>query len=290
MLAVVVASKDPLEIISESIALVERFPGQCGIEFGLCESFDLPENIVERVAALPVSAKALHADRNAIGLEGLSSGNVEAVARVQAEARICKALAIDRAVVHSRVQVDRRPHDESNPRASARVWAVGALCMANAGLTPLYEKTVESLNWFEEFFDEWDRLGLAPQTGFTLDIGHARVWQRTSLEHWLQFTQQLQARGFELHFHVHGNNGEADQHRALHLAWEEGLLAPSADYAPRGVLPWLGEAMAAHPNALFTLENVAHLGPQAFRYTRNALAHATDKEAASNSLEPLCVE
>ena len=70
------------------------------------------------------------------------------------------------------------------------------------------------------------------------------------------------------------------------LAWEEGLLARSADYAPHGILPWLGEAIVAHPDALPTLENVAHFGTQAFGYARNALAHATDKEAAV-SLEPV---
>jgi hypothetical protein len=77
--------------------------------------------------------------------------------------------------------------------------------------------------------------------------------------------------GFAVHFHIHGNGGDCDMHRPLHLAAEEGLLDPSEDWAPRGVLPWLRDAVREHPDSIFTLENKTEYAIPAFNFAIAAL-------------------
>jgi hypothetical protein len=143
--------------------------------------------------------------------------------------------------------------------------------MSDMGMRPLVEKTHESLPWLEAFFSEWDRMGIASRTGFCLDIGHSRIWHRASLERWLEFTMRRRDQGFAVHFHIHGNGGDRDSHRPLHLAADEGLLDPSQDWAPRGVLPWLRDAVREHPESIFTLENKTEYAVPVFDYAMAAL-------------------
>lgn len=267
MLAVKIFQGDPDALNSAVIALVEKEQSQCGLEVALYQGTELPSDQVNRIAALQPDHKILHTFHRQIGLTELEQEEPVALERVRTEAEVARALNISRAVVHSITFADHRTELPS-PQKAAHQWLKGVERMQSLGLHPYLENTTEPLHWLEDLFDEWDQLGVQSQVGFTLDIGHVRVWSDQLLNQWLAFTQQLKERGFDLHFHIHANHGSRDEHISLIRAFQDDLLEPSEDWAPLGVIPWLKAAMQAHSNALFTLENPSHEAQDNWEFTR----------------------
>lgn len=273
MLAVKLFTDCTYALNSAALSLAEGGSGSCGIEVGITSDDNLPGEIEQRLVRLPTEAKVLHSHLREIGLAEISAARPETMKHLESEMLACRRMGISASVVHTyRSQDDSVRTDYPDPVAAARQWSDAALKMFAMGMLPLVEKTFEPLPWIESFFSEWHRMGIADRTGFCLDIGHSRVWHRTTLERWLEFTKRLRDQGFAIHFHIHGNGGDWDWHRPLHLAEEEGLLAPSQDWAPRGVLPWLRDAMREHPDSLFTLENKVEFAVPAFNFALNAIA------------------
>jgi len=267
MLAVKIFQGDP-DLLNEAvIGHVENNPSLCGLEVALYQGLVLPEPQIERIAALPSKIKILHTFHRIIGLTELQGDAPPALSRLQAEARVAKELNIDRAVVHSVTYADKRS-GLPEARNVAAEWVTSLERMHQHGLRPHLENTTEPLSWHQDLFDEWDKLGVQELSGFTLDIGHVRVWSENELNDWLTFTQQLRHRKFGIHFHIHANHGEFDEHMSLRRAFQEDLLEPSSKWAPLGVIPWLACAMNAHPDALFTLENPAHEAQENWEFTR----------------------
>lgn len=145
---------------------------------------------------------------------------------------------------------------QSDPAAMARSCS-GAIQAASAlGLRLHLEKTYESRAWLEAFYQEAADLGLADHFGFTLDLGHTRVWEREPLELWMQWIAKLDAQGFGLHFHLHGNPGDTDRHDTLCHSQAMGWLDPDPQWAPAGAMPIVKEiARLYESKALLVLEN-----------------------------------
>jgi hypothetical protein len=91
---------------------------------------------------------------------------------------------------------------------------------ARRGLELLIENTFHGDGFYRALFDR-----LPGGAGFCLDIGHAKVWAHASLRGWLDFAEGLEAQGRRLHFHLHCNDGLADQHRAFSEAARAGQTA-----------------------------------------------------------------
>jgi sugar phosphate isomerase/epimerase len=257
---------------SAALSIAEDSDRPCGIEVGLYTEDDLPADLELRIANLPAGTKVLHSFLREVGLAEIAAGRPEAMCHLESEMKACRRMGIAASVIHCYRNPDETVRTEfPDPALAARQWAGAALQMSDMGMRPLVEKTHESLPWLEAFFSEWDRMGIASRTGFCLDIGHSRIWHRASLERWLEFTMRRRDQGFAVHFHIHGNGGDCDMHRPLHLAAEEGLLDPSEDWAPRGVLPWLRDAVREHPDSIFTLENKTEYAIPAFNFAIAAL-------------------
>jgi hypothetical protein len=259
-------------INSATLAIAEDRRRPCGIEVGLYTRDDLPADLEQRIANLPSGTKVLHSYLREVGLAEIAVERPDAMRHLESEMQACRRMGISASVIHCYRSSDETVRTEfPDPVAAARQWAGAALRMFEMGMRPLVEKTHEPLPWLEAFFSEWGRMGIASRTGFCLDIGHTRVWHRASLERWLEFTLRRRDQGFAVHFHIHGNGGDHDEHRPLHLAAAEGLLDPCEDWAPRGVLPWLREAVREHPDSIFTLENKAEFAVPAFDFALAAL-------------------
>lgn len=177
--------------------------------------------------------------------------------RLAKEAGWCRWVGTRDAVVH----LDRSHCGDDdrwrslNPREYALkcVPAIEA-CWA-LGVRLHLEKTYESRAWLAEYFDEVAERGLAGKFGFTFDIGHSRVWEREPLEGWMAMIARLDKMGFGLHFHLHGNPGDADRHDTLGLAQSMGWLEPDPEWAPNGAMPVLAEIQRLYENkALLVLE------------------------------------
>ena len=272
MLAVKIFSTDTEAPQLALLSDLERMaPQNWGLELALYGARDFTEAVCAAVQALPVSRKILHAAHSSVGLRETSMEKPTALAQLTREGRWCQMTGVGASVVHATTNDRLGLAGTLDPRLAARAWARAIDAFNRFGLRPHLENTGEPLTWFEAFFDEWDRMGLAKQAGFCLDIGHARVWNYGTLDAWSAFTRQVAGRGFALHFHVHANHGVTDEHLALHLAHTEGLLEPSSDWAPGGVIAWLAAELQAHPAALFTLENSSAQAAEAFCFTRFAL-------------------
>ena len=73
------------------------------------------------------------------------------------------------------------------------------------------ENTFHPLSFYRWFFGVVERLELR-YIHCCFDIGHAKIWSQESLPQWFQWLHELESKGVHLHFHLHANNGLADQH------------------------------------------------------------------------------
>jgi hypothetical protein len=183
-----------------------------------------------------------------------------AARRLAREAGWCRVVKNRDAVIH--LSRSHCGEDELwrglNPREYARMCVPAIEASWALGVRLHLEKTHESLVWLAAYYDEVAACGLASKFGFTFDIGHSRVWERESLENWMAMIGKLDKMGFGLHFHLHGNPGDADRHDTLGLAQSMGWLEPDAEWAPRGAMPILAEIQRLYENkALLVLENSA---------------------------------
>ncbi|MEZ5454086.1 MAG: hypothetical protein R3E93_14900 [Thiothrix sp.] len=76
------------------------------------------------------------------------------------------------------------------------------------------ENTFHPLAFYQWLFALVERLELR-YIHCCFDIGHAKIWSQESLPQWLQWLHELEDKGVRLHFHLHANNGLADQHLAF---------------------------------------------------------------------------
>ncbi len=272
MLAVKLFTNTPHEVNSSALSLAEDGKIPCGIEVGIYSPDKLSPDLEARIKNLRNETKVLHSNWREIGLGEISNRRPETLRHLENEMFASRRMGISKSIIHTyRNSNDTVRVIYPDPKLAANQWADSALQMFDMGMRPLVEKTFESLPWLQAFYSEWHKLGIASKTGFCFDIGHSRVWHRVQLELWLDFTRSLRDQGFAIHFHIHGNAGDFDCHRPLHLAHEEGLLAPSKDWAPRGVLPWLRDAMREHPESLFTLESKTEYAIPAFKFAIDTL-------------------
>lgn len=82
------------------------------------------------------------------------------------------------------------------------------------------EKVGVSLYW--AIFGIVAQRGLS-NLGFCFDIGHAKALSDTKLVGWITLLDHLKASGIPLHFHLHNNDGTADEHLSFRLAELRGL-------------------------------------------------------------------
>lgn len=104
------------------------------------------------------------------------------------------------------------------------------------------------------------------------DIGHAKIWSGNTLEEWLDFNDELLARGFRVHCHLHANQGFADEH--LSMTEVDALCIGGADdyYNPYG-----------YPNAFW---QVADRFPEAVKVFEVKPEHAIANLEAVLSAHP----
>jgi len=273
MLAGKIFSADPVALTAPVLDLCEQHPSEYGVELALYGAPHFDPVSEQRIHMLAPSRKSLHSLHRCMGLTELAAGDAAALDRLSAEATKARELRISRYVVHA-ASARGSGGVSLTPKQAAHQWAGPLEQMHALGLRPLLENTFQSLTWLTALYEEWAAMGLAPIAGFCLDTGHTRVWERTPLLRWSEFTRALVAHGFALHFHVHANDGADDSHIALHVADETGLLEHSADWAPNGFMPWLGRSFEAHPDALFVLENEAAYARDAFVFARFVLDDA----------------
>jgi Xylose isomerase-like TIM barrel len=73
------------------------------------------------------------------------------------------------------------------------------------------ENTFDEADFYLALFEAIRSKGIS-NIGFCFDIGHARVWSALSFDKWFKYLENIDEMGFEIHFHIHANNGMFDDH------------------------------------------------------------------------------
>ena len=86
-------------------------------------------------------------------------------------------------------------------------------------ITILIENTFSDIKYYERVIKSLIEKGY--NVGFTLDIGHAKIWSGNSLNEWLEVTNNFIELKIPVHYHIHCNNGDFDTHTPLYKGINE---------------------------------------------------------------------
>jgi len=164
-----------------------------------------------------IPQKTLHLDHyRSLGCQ-ISDKSVRE--NITAELGIMRILGINRAVIHY--------HHELPDYLRARRALTPNLKKINAlaefeGATFFVENTLFGLDpanpdFYHLMFEEVLAHGLG-NVGFCFDLGHAKAFSNRSMHDWLQILDWLKENKVPLHFHLHNNDGTADQHLSFQRA------------------------------------------------------------------------
>jgi sugar phosphate isomerase/epimerase len=240
-----------------------------GIEVAIYEYEVFSEEIVNALKALPTSNKMLHLWHKKVYLKGLVQGNEEVWRNFIFEAKEAERMGIKTGILHHMTSYDKNglgPMTDEEIVAYA-IRSISTLSKLNDfGVKPFLENTHEQKHFHEIFFNTLERHDALDLVGFCLDTGHTRAFAKESLDDWLDFVGTLVSRGVHIHYHVHVNHGEIDEHLTLCRGSQTGLLDPIEGWTKEGFLNWFNRAMSLTPNAIFCQEHSSKDAYEAIGY------------------------
>jgi hypothetical protein len=283
-----------------------------GVEVALYAGQGFPKDVEDRLREMSIErpgSVALHASHGAVALAdwigqswsweayqealGVSFGQAHgsSASRLTPEAfRLAGELAWARSVGARSVVIHLEravgPLGESwwksqDPARLAQLSAPALRAARGLGARLVLEKTFESREWFDAFYQRAFELGLSSSLGFAFDLGHSRVWEPEPLGGWLDSMSRWKIQGFELHFHLHGNPGDFDRHATLAEAQAQGWLDPDPKWAPDGALPELERIVSEFgEGSMLVLENSTDQAREALGWAELALGASGARKAA----------
>jgi Xylose isomerase-like TIM barrel len=90
------------------------------------------------------------------------------------------------------------------------------------GITAHIENTFDEADFYFALFEAIRSKGVS-NIGFCFDIGHAKVWSALSFDEWFKYLENIDEMGFDIHFHIHANDGIFDDHLPFLPSVLEGL-------------------------------------------------------------------
>lgn len=252
MLAFKIFPDDHIDNLKSLMTAVVDNQPNAGIELAFYNTCQMSPELSDFILSLPSKHKSLHSDHQKVSLIGL--GSVSEKIRTKADEALLneyqhiKDLNIKKYIIHGGVS-DVYEHNFKD--YGYRDVEMGIKKITSLGLTPLLEKTFESIAWFENIFEQ------APLTlGFCLDIGHVKLWEKDTLENWMLFVDKINDKGHPIHFHIHNNDGTNDQHVNLSKSFVEGFLVEDDTYCHTNVLEWFKKTHQKYGEVcLFTMES-----------------------------------
>ena len=268
MLALKLFTGDYAHQYAPVLNVLKANPHQCGIEVAFYNDRGFSPEIESAIKRLDPSLISWHSYHGKVAFDALWSAPTETKAHLEWEHKQAQVFGVNRMIIHHYANRSSAPDLPPAELALSR-WIPSIEYLVKKGIVPYFENTFEPLEWVTEFYALLYEEGYAPYMGFCLDIGHVRAFGTQTLLEWEAFVDKITAQGFKLHYHIHANDGSGDQHTALHLAHTQGLLSPSAEWAPEGVETWLKRRWAKKEgDTLLLLEHPSALGEESFEFTR----------------------
>ncbi len=205
----------------EIVPIVERaMAGGCPLEVGFYFTDLAARQYL--LTVLPRSGLRVnaHLDHRRLSLLGIQSKEAE----LREQLELAAAIGASFVLTH----LGNFPM-ASRPASRGRLWERLALDLdfaesiaADYGLGLHIENTFHALPFYRELC-----ASLLGQRGRALhlcfDLGHAKVWSEESLAEWLAFLASQAEIGARLHFHLHANQGLADEHLSFVTTTRLGL-------------------------------------------------------------------
>jgi hypothetical protein len=240
-----------------------------GIEIALYEYKPCLPETIEALVGLPEKAKMLHLWHQRVFLKGMMENIPEVWGSIEFEVGEAKRMGIRSGVLHHMTSLNKNGIGDMNNEDIAKYTraCIPALQRINdLGLKPYLENTHEKIHFHKTFYRTLEEEGVLPLVGFCLDTGHTRVFAKESLDDWLDFVASLVQRNVDIHYHIHVNHGELDEHMTLCRGEQEQLLEPIPGWNTEGFLKWFNRALVLTPNALFCQEHSSQDAAEAISY------------------------
>jgi Xylose isomerase-like TIM barrel len=248
-------SNDPTSLQKQVLDLVGPHMGLEVALYGYAP-FGVEESL--RILALKTEVKILHLWQQKISLSGMLHQDKDCLQSLSYEMAQAKRLGISKAVIHHGYAHNALAETyQQNPEHYADSVLPLLRHARQHGLILHPENTFEGVDFHRRFFKRLLDLGANHDVGFCLDLGHTKVFSSNSLDEWLSLIKELHASEINVHYHVHVNRGDIDDHLTLCEGHIEGLLSPSPPWLNEHLLDWLQRAIDATPNAIFCQEHPA---------------------------------
>lgn len=138
---------------------------------------------------------------------------------ILAELRNMRFLGIDRAVIHYHHELP--DHLRGKPALTPNLKKINEFAESEVAIffieNTLLGSDPANPDFYRQMFEEVLANGLG-NLGFCFDLGHAKAFSNSSLHDWLHMLDWLKDNKIPLHFHLHNNDGAADQHLSFHRA------------------------------------------------------------------------
>lgn len=170
----------------------------------------------------PISHKTLHMNHH--GSEGWRILEPEVRYSVLADISDMHSLGITKGVMHYHHEF---PLEQRRKEALAKNL-VELNCIAEDNAVTFFLENTLVQDGKVSITLYWDILTIIQQRnlanlGFCFDIGHAKAFSDTTLPGWLQLLDYAKESRIPLHFHLHNNDGTADNHLSFRKAELKGL-------------------------------------------------------------------
>ena len=197
-------------------ALDEQRPLEVGLYFGDPTAWEFLQARLAK-GSIPVNT---HLDHKRLSLFDLAEREAELHQQMALAQRLGSAYSVTH--LHYAATTQRVDHrDRLGQHLAQQLQVLERVC-AEYDHPVHIENTFHNLEQYRWFFDLVQRLDLK-YVHHCFDLGHAKVWSQESLPQWILWLRELRAKGLRLHFHLHANNGLADQHLSFVEAEEQGL-------------------------------------------------------------------
>ena len=216
-------------------AIAEHRPLEVGFYFNDAGAWEVINAHLPQ-ASIPVN---IHLNHDVFGLFTIDKREAE----LHQQLCLAKSIRSDYAITHlHHMPTNQRPAF----RAQLAAYLTPRLQLMNRIAAeydhPIHiENTFHSLAFYRWLFELVESLDL-PYIQQCFDLGHAKLWSQDPLSAWIAWLNEQTANGFRLHFHLHANNGLADQHLSFPEAEAQGFTQADS-YTENGdyfhALQWL---------------------------------------------------
>lgn len=214
---IVEKSREEIEPVVNA-AIAQQRPLEVGLYFGNRDAWEfICSSLREATTPIPVNT---HLDHQRLSLFNIAGFEEQLRQQMEQAQELGSSYSVTH--VHHTPTSQRPTHRKALAEYLTRQLQVLENICAEYQHPVHIENTYHNLEFYRWFFELVERLELR-YIHHCFDIGHAKIWSQEKLPQWVLWLRDLADRGFRIHFHLHANNGLADQHLSFVEAEVSGM-------------------------------------------------------------------